>query len=332
MKRARYSVKPILHKPIYEALEEHKALFWTEHSIDLSKDKENISQLNDDEMRFIKYVLAFFAQSDGIVSENLAVRFKDDIMRFGKERDMDLTEARMFYSFQEAMEDIHAVTYSDQIEVYAKDESEKAVLFDAMGNLPVVAKKQDWGVKWLHSNDDFTKRLVAFAIIEGIYFSGSFCAIFWLKEYKKCKDTGQELLPGLCRANEYISRDEGLHCDFAALLYSYLGLEMSEKDFHAMLEEAVKVEKEFVTKALPVKLVGMSSEDMCRYIEFVSDKFCEKFGFNKLYNTPNPFDWMLKLMMSGKKDFFQKHATEYTIEDNRGAGDLSDLDFDSEDF
>lgn len=331
MKRARYSVKPILHQPLYDALQSHKALFWTEEEIDLSKDVDNIHLLSEDESKFIKYVLAFFAQSDGIVSENLAIRFKEDMDKLGEEMNMDLTEARMFYTFQEAMEDIHAITYSELIEVYSKNEEEKAFLFDAMSNLPVVAKKQEWAVKWLHSNEDFVKRLVAFAIIEGIYFSGSFCAIFWLKEYKKDRQN-QELLPGLCRSNEYIARDEGLHCDFAALLFKYLSLHMEEADFYQMLKEAVEIEKEFVTEALSVKLVGMSAEQMCEYIEYISDIFCTKFGFNKIYGTKNPFDWMIKLQLEGKKDFFQKHATEYTRPSNQGLSSLSDLNFEDEDF
>ena len=251
------------------------------------------NKLTSDERHFIKHVLAFFAASDGIVNENLAINFLNEVQ---------YPEARCFYGFQIAIENIHAETYSLLIDTYIKDNKEKDFLFNAIENLPCVAKKADWAMKWIE-NGTFAQRLVAFAAVEGIFFSGSFCSIFWLKK--------RGLMPGLAFSNELISRDEGLHCDFACLLYNQLQNRLTTEEVTAIISEAVEYEKEFVTDAIPVALIGMNAKLMCQYIEFVADRLLLELGCPKMYNTTNPFDFMEMISLQGKTNFFEKRVSEY---------------------
>ena len=251
------------------------------------------NKLNNDERHFIKHVLAFFAASDGIVNENLAVNFMSEVQ---------IPEARCFYGFQIMMENIHSETYSLLIDAYIKDPKEKQYLFNAIETVPCVKKKADWALRWIQ-NGSFAERLVAFAAVEGIFFSGSFCSIFWLKK--------RGLMPGLTFSNELISRDEGLHCDFACLLYSMLQNKMTEEQVHTIIKDAVNCEHEFVTDALPVSLIGMNARLMCQYIEFVADRLLVSLGYSKIYNATNPFDFMEMISLQGKTNFFEKRVGEY---------------------
>ncbi len=250
--------------------------------------------MNADEQRFIKHVIAFFAASDGIVNENLATRFMSEVQ---------IPEARCFYGFQIAMENVHSETYSLLIDTYVKDPAEKASLFNAIETVPMVGRKAEWAMKWIDSQDSFAARLVAFAAVEGIFFSGSFCAIFWLKK--------RGLMPGLSFSNELISRDEGLHCDFACLLYSMLENKLSEGILLDIITQAVQIEKEFVTDAIPVDLIGMNSALMSQYIEFVADRLLGALGHPKHYGTANPFEWMELISLQGKTNFFEKRVADY---------------------
>ena len=274
----------------------HMAVFWTAEEIDLMPDLADWEKLNDNERHFISHVLAFFAASDGIVNENLAIRFYNDVQ---------IPEARCFYGFQIAMENIHSETYSLLIDTYIKDSVEKQKHFNAIEELPCVAKKANWALKWIQSEKSFAHRLVAFAAIEGIFFSGSFCAIFWLKK--------RGLMPGLCTSNEFISRDEGLHCEFACLIHSHLTKEnqLDQESISQIILEAVEIEKEFITEALPVSLIGMNSDLMTQYIEFVADHWLEQLGCPKHFGTANPFDWMELISLEGKTNFFEKRVSEY---------------------
>ena len=251
------------------------------------------NKLNDDERHFIKHVLAFFAASDGIVNENLAVNFMSEVQ---------IPEARCFYGFQIMMENIHSETYSLLIDAYIKDPKEKHYLFNAIETVPCVKKKADLALRWIQ-NGSFAERLVAFAAVEGIFFSGSFCSIFWLKK--------RGLMPGLTFSNELISRDEGLHCDFACLLYSMLQNKMTQEQVHTIIKDAVNCEHEFVTDALPVSLIGMNAKLMCQYIEFVADRLLVSLGYSKIYNAANPFDFMEMISLQGKTNFFEKRVGEY---------------------
>jgi ribonucleoside-diphosphate reductase beta chain len=250
--------------------------------------------LNDDERHFIKHVLAFFAASDGIVNENLVLNFM---------REVQIPEARCFYGFQVAIENIHAEMYSLLIDTYIRDPKEKDYLFHALQNLPCVAKKGEWALRWIENAPTFAHRLVAFAAVEGIFFSGSFCSIFWLKK--------RGLMPGLTFSNELISRDEGMHTDFACLLFSMLQNKPGEQEVKDIITEAVAFEKEFVTDALPVSLIGMNAETMGQYIEFVADRLLLSLGFSKVYGTPNPFSWMDMISIQGKTNFFEKRVGDY---------------------
>jgi len=274
----------------------HMAVFWTAEEIDLVPDLVDWEKLNDDERHFISHILAFFAASDGIVNENLALRFYNDVQ---------IPEARCFYGFQIAMENIHSETYSLLIDTYIKDNKEKDKLFNAVENLPCVAKKAQWALKWIGSNKSFAERLVAFAAIEGIFFSGSFCSIFWLKK--------RGLMPGLCTSNEFISRDEGLHCDFARLMHDLLQEESkaSKETIKQIITEAVEIETEFITEALPVSLIGMNAVMMTQYIHFVADHWLTQFGCEPHFNAKNPFDWMELISLEGKTNFFEKRVSEY---------------------
>lgn len=291
----RFVLFPIQKDDIWSFYKKAEASFWTAEEIDLSPDLidwEN--KLNDDERHFIKHVLAFFAASDGIVNENLAEHFLSEVQ---------YTEAKFFYGFQIAMENIHSETYSLLIDTYIKDSSEKDHLFNAIDTLDCVRKKADWALRWIDKGS-FAERLVAFAAVEGIFFSGSFCSIFWLKK--------RGLMPGLSFSNELISRDEGLHCDFACLLYTrHLVNKLPKEQVRDIITNAVEIEKEFVADAIPVKLIGMNSDLMCQYIEFVADRLLMELGNEKEYNATNPFDFMEMISLQGKSNFFEKRVGEY---------------------
>jgi ribonucleoside-diphosphate reductase beta chain len=292
--KQRFVLFPIKNREIWEMYKKAEASFWTTEEIDLSTDLQDWeNRLNDDEKHFVKHVLAFFAASDGIVNENLAVNFM---------REVQYPEARCFYGFQIMMENIHSETYSLLIDTYIKDVAEKNHLFRAIETLPCVTRKANWALRWIERGS-FAERLVAFAAVEGIFFSGSFCSIFWLKK--------RGLMPGLSFSNELISRDEGMHTDFACLLYSQLQNQLSFERVTAIISEAVAIEQEFITDALPVKLIGMNADLMSQYIEFVADRLLVSLGCNKLYNVSNPFDFMEMISLQGKTNFFEKRVSEY---------------------
>jgi len=292
----RFVLFPIVHNDIWDFYKKSEANFWTAEEIDLAADLVDWNvKLNDDERHFIKHVLAFFASSDGIVNENLAENFV---------REVQYTEAKFFYGFQIMMENIHSETYSLLIDTYIKDTADKNYLFKAIENLDCVGKKADWALRWI-KNGSFAERLVAFAAVEGIFFSGSFCSIFWLKK--------RGLMPGLAFSNELISRDEGLHCDFACLLYNrYIVNKLPKDRIKAIIMDAVQIEKEFIIDALPVRLIGMNSELMSQYIEFVADRLLVELGNEKVYNVTNPFDFMELISLEGKSNFFETRNSEYT--------------------
>ena len=291
----RFVLFPIQHDDIWSFYKKAEASFWTAEEIDLSPDLidwEN--KLSDDERHFIKHVLAFFAASDGIVNENLAENFLSEVQ---------YTEAKFFYGFQVTIENIHSETYSLLIDTYIKDSNEKNNLFNAIDTLDCVRRKADWALRWIDKGS-FAERLVAFAAVEGIFFSGSFCSVFWLKK--------RGLMPGLSFSNELISRDEGLHCDFACLLYTkHLVNKLSKEQVKNIIAEAVEIEKEFILEALPVKLIGMNSELMAQYIEFVADRLLIELGNEKIFNVTNPFDFMEMISIEGKTNFFEKRVGEY---------------------
>ena len=290
----RFVLFPIKHQEIWEMYKKAEASFWTAEEIDLNPDLQDWeNKLNDDEKHFIKHVLAFFAASDGIVNENLAVNFMNEVQ---------YPEARCFYGFQIMMENIHSETYSLLIDSYIKEPKEKDRLFHSIDTLPCVGKKAEWAIKWI-GNGTFAERLIAFAAVEGIFFSGSFCSIFWLKK--------RGLMPGLTFSNELISRDEGLHCDFACLLYSQLENKLPVEKVTSIITNAVAIEKDFVSDALPVRLIGMNAEMMCQYIEFVADRLLVALGCPKTYNVTNPFDFMELISLQGKTNFFEKRVAEY---------------------
>lgn len=291
----RFVLFPIQHDDIWSFYKKAEASIWTAEEIDLSPDLVDWeNKLNDDERHFIKHVLAFFAASDGIVNENLAENFLSEVQ---------YTEAKFFYGFQVMMENIHSETYSLLIDTYIKDTADKNYLFNAIDTLDCVRKKADWALRWIDKGS-FAERLVAFAAVEGIFFSGSFCSIFWLKK--------RGLMPGLSFSNELISRDEGLHCDFACLLYNnHLINKLSKEEVKKIITDAVEIEKEFVTDALPVKLIGMNSDLMQQYIEFVADRLLVELGNEKVYNVTNPFDFMDMISIQGKTNFFEKRVGEY---------------------
>ncbi|MBK8347964.1 MAG: ribonucleotide-diphosphate reductase subunit beta [Saprospiraceae bacterium] len=291
----RFVLFPIEHDDIWSFYKKCEASFWTAEEIDLQQDLSDWeNRLNDDEKHFIKHVLAFFAASDGIVNENLAENMV---------REVQYTEAKFFYGFQIMMENIHSETYSLLIDTYIKDAKDKDFLLNAIDTLECVKKKADWAMRWI-SNGSFAERLIAFAAVEGIFFSGSFCSIFWLKK--------RGLMPGLTFSNELISRDEGMHCDFACLLYNNHIVNKLPKDtLQAIIADAVEIEKEFVTDAIPVNLIGMNAELMCQYIEFVADRLLVSLGNTKIYNVENPFPWMDMISLQGKTNFFEKRVGDY---------------------
>ncbi len=290
----RLTIYPIQNPTIWQAYKKQQATFWTAEEIDFSKDYDHFLNLNSNEQHFIKMILAFFSSSDTIVNINLGERFLNDVK---------IREAITAYTFQMMMEGVHSETYSLQIDNIVRDPEEKQKLFDAIKNFPCIAKKADWAIKWIESDDSFAKRLIAFAIFEGVYFSGSFCAIFWFKK--------KNLMPGLCASNELIARDEGLHCSFAVLLYSMLKNKLDEKVIHEMFKDAVEVEREFICDSLPCALLGMNSKLMTEYIEFVADRLLVDLGYNKIWNTKNPFDFMESISVEGKTNFFEFRPTQY---------------------
>lgn len=291
----RFVLFPIKYDDIWEMYKKAMASFWTAEEIDLYQDLDDWNnKLNDDERHYIKHILAFFSASDGIVNENLALRFYNDVQ---------IPEARSFYGFQIAMENIHAETYGLLIDTYIKDPKEKDYLFHAIDNIPCIKKKADWALKWIYGQDDFALRLLAFAAIEGIFFSGSFCSIFWLKK--------RGLMPGLTFSNELISRDEGLHTDFACMLYRYIQNKPNKEKVLNLIKEAVEFEQEFISEALPVSLIGMNAELMKQYVEFVADRLLGEIGMEPIYGSTNPFDWMELISLQGKTNFFEKRVSEY---------------------
>lgn len=291
----RFVLFPIRHKELWSMYKKAEASFWTAEEIDLSHDSHDWeNKLNDNERHFLKNVLAFFAASDGIVLENLAVRFVKEVT---------LPEARAFYCFQIAMENIHSEVYSLLIDTYVRDTVEKTRLLEAIETIECVKRKADWTLEWLSSERSFAERLVAFAAVEGIFFSGSFCAIFWLKK--------RGLLPGLAFSNELISRDEGMHCDFACLLYSMLQRKLEPEVLQKIIGDATAIEIEFVCASLPVSLIGMNADLMTQYIRFIADRLLVALGCTKLFNVTNPFDWMEMISLQGKTNFFEKRVGEY---------------------
>jgi len=302
----RWVMFPIQYPAIWEMYKKHEASFWTAEEIDLSQDLRDWERLSDSERHFVKHVLAFFAASDGIVLENLSGRFSCEVQ---------LPEARAFYGFQIAMENIHSETYSLLIEQYIKDGAEKSKLFDAIHTMPAVEEKAKWAVQWMEGDSSFAERIVAFAAVEGILFSGSFCAIYWLKK--------RGLMPGLTFSNELISRDEGLHAEFACLLYGMLQQKLPEDVVHDIVRGAVRVEREFICEALSCDLIGMNNELMTQYIEFVADRLLTALGHSKLFHASNPFDWMELISLQGKTNFFEKRVGEYQKAGVMGASEES---------
>ena len=293
----RFVMFPIKYQDIWDMYKKQVDCFWRAEEIDLTKDFSQWETLTSDERYFISMILAFFAASDGIVLENLASRFMTEIQ---------VSEARAFYGFQIAMENIHSETYSLLIETYIKDKDEKSRLFNAIEHFPCIKKKSDWAQKWIHDNrSSFATRLVAFACVEGIFFSGAFCSIYWLKK--------RGLMPGLTFSNELISRDEALHCEFAILLYSKLLKKIDKARIHELIKEAVDIEIEFICEALPCRLIGMNSEMMSQYIRFVADRLCVQLGYKKIYNVGNPFEFMELISLEGKTNFFERKVGEYSL-------------------
>ncbi|XP_076804055.1 ribonucleoside-diphosphate reductase subunit M2-like isoform X2 [Clavelina lepadiformis] len=291
----RFVIFPIQYHDIWQMYKKAEASFWTVEEVDLSKDLLHWNALKPDERTFVKHVLAFFAASDGIVNENLVERFAQEVQ---------VTEARFFYGFQIAIENIHSEMYSLLINTYVRDRNEREYLFNAIETMPCVRKKADWALRWINDkNASFAERVIAFASVEGIFFSGSFAAIFWLKK--------RGLMPGLTFSNELISRDEGLHCDFACLMFKHLVNKPSEERVAEIVKDAVKIEQEFLTDALPVALIGMNNKLMKQYIEFVADRLLVELGCSKVFNSENPFDFMELISLEGKTNFFEKRVGEY---------------------
>lgn len=305
----RLVVYPVKYLDIWTMYKDSVKVFWTVEELKLFQDLTDWEKLNDDERNFISNILAFFATSDGLVNENIGERFLNEV---------EITEAKAFYTQQLAMETIHSETYSLLIDTYIKEANEKDRLFRGIETIPCIKKKSEWVKKWIASNDSFATRLVAFAAVEGLFFSGSFCSIFWLKK--------RGLMPGLCFSNELISRDEGMHCDFACLLYSnYIQNKLSDETIHTLLKDAVDIEKEFIMESLPCKLIGMNSDLMGSYIEFVADRLCKQLGHGVIYNTENPFDWMMQQGAEIKANFFENKVSNYA---KTGVGiSNDDMDF-----
>ena len=299
---------PIRHDKIWEMYKKQQKCFWTADEIDFSKDHKDWEKLNADERHFIKYVLGFFAASDGIVNINLLDRFLKDVK---------ILEAQMCYTWQAAIENIHSETYSLMIDTYIKNTEEKSFLLNAIENIPCITKKANWAVKWINDKKaSFAQRIVAFACVEGIFFSGSFCAIYWLKE--------RNLMPGLSLSNDFIARDEGLHCDFACLLYSMLKNKLDYDVIKEMIIDVVNIETEFITESLPCRLIGMNHELMKQYIEFVADRLVRDLGYKNIYNVKNPFSFMENISLEGKTNFFEQRVSQYKKADVSSTFTISD--------
>lgn len=306
----RYVMFPIKDNDIWKMYKKQVECFWRPEEIDLSHDMADWSNLAEEEKHFITMILAFFAASDGIVLENLAGRFMGEVQ---------MAEARAFYGFQIAMENIHSETYSLLIDSYVKSDSEKTRLFKAIENFPCIEKKADWAIRWINDKtSDFATRLVAFACVEGIFFSGSFCSIFWLKK--------RGLMPGLTFSNEFISRDEALHTEFAVLLYSKLNAPLKQSRIHKIVGEAVDIETEFICDALPCRLIGMNAEMMRKYIQFVADRLCVQLGCEKIYGTKNPFEFMEMISLESKTNFFESRVSDYALAEKKRDDDVFDMD------
>jgi ribonucleoside-diphosphate reductase beta chain len=301
---------PVEHPKLWEHYKTTEHLFWTAEEIDLAQDINHWEKLTDDERHYISHVLAFFAASDGIVNENLAVNFYNDVQ---------LSEARAFYAVQIMIETIHSETYSLLIDTYIKNKEEKMKLFQAIETLPIIGEKAKWAMKWINSDATFAERLLAFAVVEGIFFSGSFCSIYWLKK--------RGLMPGLTMSNELISRDEGMHCMFAVEIYNMLEYQLEENTVHDLFYGAVELEKAFIREALPVKLIGMSAESMSQYIEYVCDYWLKELGYNPIYNTSNPFEWMSLISLEQKTSFFESRVSSYHKANHNNS--KSEIDWDS---
>lgn len=309
----RYSILPIVHNDLWEAYKTTQAMFWTAEEIDLAEDLKDWEKLNDDERHFIKHILAFFNQSDSIVNDNLVEHFLGEVQ---------YPEAKAFYGFQYQMETVHSETYALLIDTYIKDNKEKAKLFNAIETIPAVKKKADWAFKWIE-NGNFLENLVAFCAIEGIFFSGSFCSIFWLKK--------RGLMGGLTFSNELISRDEGFHCEFATMLYNdHIVNKLPKERVTQIICDAVEIEKEFILDALPVDLIGMNSRLMGQYIEFVADYWLQKLKCDKVYNSENPFDFMQMLSLQGKGNFFETRVSQYTKAGVGNNKEDNDINFDAD--
>jgi ribonucleotide reductase beta subunit family protein with ferritin-like domain len=312
----RYVIFPIQHEPFWKMYKRAEANFWTAEELDLTKDLDDWVKLNDNEQYFIKNILAFFAASDGIVNENLVERFCQEVK---------ILEAKFFYGFQIAMENIHSETYSLLIDTYIKDVEEKTRLLNAIDHVPSIKKKADWALKWI--NDDkspFSHRVIGFAAVEGIFFSGAFCSVFWLKK--------RGLMPGLCHSNELISRDEGLHTEFAVLMYKNLKNKPDPDVIKEIILNAVAIEKEFITESLSCELIGMNKELMSQYINYVADRLLLMFGLEKIYHSENPFDWMEMISVQGKTNFFEKRVGEYSNKANPNIdSDKNNISFDDDD-
>ena len=308
----RFVMFPIQDQDIWKMYKTQVDCFWRAEEIDLSKDVTHWESLADEERYFISMILAFFASSDGIVLENLAMRFMSDVQ---------LSEARAFYGFQIAMENIHSEVYSLLIETYIKDEANKAQLFNALEHFPCIQKKAAWAQKWIHDKrSSFPARLVAFACVEGIFFSGAFCSIYWLKK--------RGLMPGLTFSNELISRDEALHTEFAILLYKKLLKKISKAKVYEIIKEAVEIETEFICEALPCRLIGMNAKMMTQYIQFVADRLTVQLGYNKIYGTANPFDFMELISIQQKSNFFESRVSDYALANKTKTDDTFDLNMD----
>ena len=306
---SRYVMFPIKDQEVWDMYKKQVDCFWRAEEVDLSKDLVHWDALKDDERHFISMILAFFAASDGIVLENIGTRFMNEVQ---------LAEARAFYGFQIAMENIHSQMYSQLIETYISDREHKNKLFNALDNFDCIKKKADWARKWIGDNrSSFATRLVAFACVEGIFFSGAFCSIFWLKK--------RGLMPGLTFSNELISRDEALHTEFAVLLHNKLIRKCNKNKVYDIIKEAVEIEKVFITEALPCRLVGMNSDLMKQYIEFIADRLVVQLGFDKIYNSSNPFDFMELISVESKTNFFEKRVSEYALADKTKTHDIFDM-------
>ena len=311
----RFVLFPIKHNKLWEAYKKAESSFWTAEEIDFSKDTNDWDKLTDNEQYFIKNIIAFFAGSDGIVLENLVGNFCNEIQ---------IPEARCFYGFQIAIENIHSEVYSLLIDKYVKDVNEKKKLFNAIEEIPCVKRKAEWAIKWMSKDSaSFAKRIVAFAVVEGIFFSGSFCAVFWLKK--------RGLMPGLTFSNELISRDEGMHTDFAVLIYQMLVNKLDSEEIYKIVTEAVEIEKNFINESIPCAMIGMNSELMSQYIEYVADRLVVQLGYAKYYNSENPFDFMQLISMENKTNFFEKRVSEYSLANVKVDKDVSDeIEFDAD--